>query len=127
LKQTIVDEEGQVIDEGQLAPITHMYLAALRNYGAYLVDNAGGFTFYAEDVHTAVLHLPDDEINILIGEMSGTPLPAGMTKWQIIMEKLGEDLELIPLAAGLGDDMPDPERAKIEIANFEVVEPATIP
>jgi len=127
LKQTIVDEEGQVIDEGQLAPITHMYLAALRNYGAYLVDNAGGFTFYAEDVHTAVLHLPDDEINILIGEMSGTPLPAGMTKWQIIMEQLGEDLELIPLAAGLGDDMPDPERAKIEIANFEVVEPATIP
>jgi len=75
LKQTIVDEEGQPIDESELAPITRMYLAALRDYGAYLVDNAGGFTFYAEDVHTAVLHLSDDEVNALIGAAPGTPLP----------------------------------------------------
>ena len=67
MKQTIVDEDGQPIDESELAPITRMYLAALRDYGAYLVDNAGGFTFYAEDIHTAVLHLSDDEVNALVG------------------------------------------------------------
>jgi hypothetical protein len=127
LKQIIVDEEGDLIDESQLAPITRMYLTALREYGAYLVDNAGGFTFYAEDVHTAVLHLPDDEINALIGEPAGTPLPENMTKWQIVMERLGVDLELIPLAISPGDDEPRPKTAKIEIANFEVVEPAEIP
>lgn len=127
LKAALVDEEGAVLDESQFAPITHIYLAALRTYGAYLVDNAGGFTFYAEDVHTAVLNLSAEEVNILIGEAPGTALPAGMTKWQVVMEKLGNDLEFIPLAAGLGDQMPEPQKAQIEIANFEVIEPATIP
>lgn len=127
LKQTIVDEEGQVIDENEFAPITRMFLTALRNYGAYLVENAGGFTFYAEDAHTAVLHLSDDEVNALIGQPSGTPLPEGLTKWQIVMETLGNDLELIPIASSLGDEEPDPETAEIEIANFEAIEPARIP
>jgi len=127
LKQVLHDEEGQVIDEAELAPITIMYLSALRNYGAYLVDNAGGFTFYAEDVHTAVLHLSDDEVNTLIGESPGTPLPEGMTKWQIVIEKLGSDLELIPLAVSEGDSEPKPSKAQIEFSNFEVVEPAFLP
>lgn len=56
----------------------------LRNYGAYLVDNTGGFSFYAEDVHTAVLHLSDEEANALIGQPPGTTLPEGMTKWEIV-------------------------------------------
>jgi hypothetical protein len=127
LKQTIVDEGGQVIDESELAPITRMYLTALREYGAYLVDNAGGFTFYAEDVHTAVLNLSDDEVNALIGEPAGTPFPENMTKWQVVMEALGNDLGLIPLAVSPGDDEPHPKTAEIEAANFEVVEPAKIP
>jgi hypothetical protein len=60
LKQSIVDDSGNPIDETQLAPITRMFLTALRDYGAYLVDNAGGFIFYAEEIKTAVLHLTDD-------------------------------------------------------------------
>jgi len=43
-----VDESGTPLDETTLAPITLMYLAALRDYGGYLVDNAGGFSFYSE-------------------------------------------------------------------------------
>ena len=127
LKQTLYDEDAKLIDEAELAPITKMYLAALRDYGAYLVDNAGGFTFYAEDIYTAVLDLADDKINALIGKPIGTPLPEGKTKWQIVMEKLGNDLELIPFAVGIGDEELDPESAEIEISNFEVVEPAYIP
>ena len=127
LKQTLVDEEGDLIDESELAPITRMFLAALRDYGAYVVDNAGGFSFYAEDMHTAVLHLSDDEINALIGQPPGTPLPEDMTKWEIVFEPLGNDLERIPFAVSPGDEEPDPETAMIEAANFEVVEAAVVP
>ena len=126
LKQSIADEDGQMIDEAELAPITRMFLKALREYGAYLVDAADGFSFYAEDVHTAVLHLSDDEVNALIGEPAGTPLPDNMTRWQIVMEKLGNDLELIPIAVSPGDEEPRPRTAEIEVANFEVVEPCLL-
>lgn len=44
-----------------------------------------------------------------------------------MIERLGEDLDLIPLAVSAGDEEPDPETAVIETANFEVVEPADIP
>ena len=127
LKETLVDEDGQTIDESEFSPITAMFLAALRDYGAYLVDNSGGFTFYVEDVHTAVLHLTDDEVNTLVGNLPGTVLPEGATKWQIVIEKLGNDLELIPLAAGPEDEELTPETAQIATANFEVVEPADLP
>ncbi len=127
LKQTLVDEEGDPIDESELAPITQIFLTALRDYGAYVVDNAGGFSFYAEDVHTAVLHLSDDEVNALIGELSGTPLPEDMSKWEIVLERLGEELELIPFAVSPGNEEPDAETAVIEASNFEVVETAVKP
>ena len=127
LKQSIVDEEGNLIDENEAAPITRMFLTALRTYGAYLVDNAGGFSFSAEDIHTADLHLTDDEVNTLIGESQGTALPAGKTKWQMVIEKLNEELELIPFAYGPWSDGQDPAAAEITTANFEVVEPATQP
>lgn len=127
LKQVLVDEEGDLIDESGFTPITRMFLTALRNYGAYVVDGAGGFSFYAEDIHTAVLHLSDDEINTLIGQSPGTPLPPDMTKWEIVLETLGNELEWIPFAISPGDDEPDPETAQVEAANFEVVEPAAIP
>jgi len=121
LKQTIVDDEGNEVNENDRAPITQMFLTALRTYGAYLVDNAGGFTFYAEDIHTAVLDLPDAEVNALIGELPGTPLPAGKTRWQIVIEKLNQELELIPMAYGPWAEGQDPAEATITTSNFEVV------
>ncbi len=127
LKQTLVDEAGYPLDENQLAPITRMFLTALRTHGAYLMDNAGGFTFYAEDIHTAVLHLTDDQVNALIGQPSGTPLTAGKTKWQIVLEKLNEELEQLPFAYGPWQASQDPATATIDTANFEVVAPATHP
>ena len=119
------DENNPIDEETQLAPITRMFLAALRTYGAYVVDNAGGFSFYAEDIHTANLNLTDDEINALIGQPTGTPIPAGMTKWEIVMDQLATDLELFPIATGPWAE--DPENATITIANFEMVEPAAVP
>lgn len=126
LKPSLVDELGQPIDESSLAPITQMFLQALRKYGAYLVDNAGSFTFWAEDIHTAQLDLPEDEVNTLIGQSAATALPANKTKWQAVMEKLNEELETIPLAYSAIPNQ-DPATATFDIANFEVVENATVP
>jgi cysteinyl-tRNA synthetase len=125
LKQSLVDDAGDPLDENQLTAITRMFLTALRNRGAYLVDNSGGLTFYAEDMSTAVLDLSDDQVNALIGEPPGTPLAPGKTKWQIVMEKLNEELEQIPFAYGPWTDGQDPWTATIDVANFEVVQPAT--
>jgi hypothetical protein len=127
LKQSLVDDAGNPVNEAQLAPITSMFLAALRTYGAYLVDGAGGFVFYAEDTATADLHLTDDQVNALIGEAPGTPLPPGKTKWQIVMDVLDDDLVSIPFAYGPWPKGQDPATAQITAANFEVVEPATQP
>jgi hypothetical protein len=124
LKKTLVDEEGNRINEKRFAPITRLFLTALRTYGAYLVDNAGGFVFSAEDIHTASLNLPEHEIRTLIGAAPGTPLPAGKTKWQIVMDQLSLDLELIPFAYGPWSEGQDPATAQIITANFEVIQPA---
>jgi hypothetical protein len=127
LKPQVVNENCDLIDENDFAPITRMFLAALRTYGAYLVDNAGGFTFNAEEISTAVLDLTDAQVNELIGQPPGTPLPANQTKWQIVMETLNEDLWEMPIACGPWIEGQDPATAMITTANFEVVEPATIP
>jgi len=124
LKRAIVDAEGQPIDESRLAPITRMFLMTLRVYGAIVVDNAGGFTFYAEDIHTADLHLTDDEVNELVGQPSGTSLPGNKTKWQVAIETLNTELEQIPIA--YGGEGQDPAAATFEIANFEVVAPCSV-
>ena len=127
MRQSLVDASGQPLDEMGLAPITRMFLAALREYGAYVVDNAGGFSFYAEDIHTAKVDLSDEKINELTGALAGTPLPAGKNKWQILMERLNLDLESIPLAYGPWEDGQDPSTATVTVSNFEVIEPAQIP
>ena len=124
LKETIVDENCSPIDEASLSPITRMFLAALRNYGAYLVDNAAGFTFYAEDIYTASLDMSEDEVNALIGRPAGTPLPTDKTRWQVVIEKLNRELEGIPFACG--PSTSDPSQATITAANFEVIAPATV-
>ena len=53
LKNNLINWHGEPVDESTLIPVTRMLLAALREYGAYCVDNGGGFGFYAEDYHTA--------------------------------------------------------------------------
>lgn len=126
LKTTIVDDEGETIDESQLAPITQMFLEALRTYGAYLVDNSGSMSFYAEDVYSANLNMTDDEVNDLIGQPAGTPLPAGKTRWAVVIEKLNEELESIPVAWS-ADANQSPATATFDVANLEVVENATVP
>jgi hypothetical protein len=115
----LVDSGGNPVDEGALAPITRSVLLALRTYGAYVVDNANGFVLYAEDIHTARLDLSEDEINQLIGQPSGTPLPGGMTAWQILMEALADDLSDIPFAFGSCAGAS----SLVAMPNFEVVEP----
>ncbi|MHC4800345.1 MAG: hypothetical protein ACYTF1_27195, partial [Planctomycetota bacterium] len=131
LKQTLIDEEDKPINESTLAPITRIFLTALRNYGAYLMDNSDGFVFYAEDIHTANLTLSDQKVNELIGQPSSSSLPQGKTKWQIVIEKLNLDLETIALASGpwweYGNGGKDPATATYNVSNFEVVEPATAP
>ena len=127
LKKNLVDDYGDPLDWTQLAPITRMFLTALQNYGAILVDGANGFSFYAEDSHTAVLHLSDAEVNGLIGQPPGTPLDPDMTKWQIVMDQLNLDLEAIPFAYGPWSHGQDPATAAITYANFEVVAPAVRP
>jgi hypothetical protein len=128
LKASLVDDGGSPIDEEQdLAPITRLFLAALRTYGAYVVDAAGGFTFYAEDVHTADLKLTQAETNALIGEPEGNALADGKTRWEVVIEALSIDLWSIPIAYGPWADGQDPSTATLTTANFEVVEPATQP
>lgn len=125
LNPTIVDDSGHPIDENQLAPITRMFLTALHTYGACGVENAGGFTFYAEDIHTAVLNLTDDEVDALIVQPRGTPLPAGKTRWQVVIEKLKPELKGNPFACGPWADGQDSAPAQVTSANFERHRPIT--
>ncbi len=125
LKSSLVGEDGQPIDESGLSPITLMFLKALRTYGGIVVDNAGGFSFYAEDIHTGSLRLTNDQVNQMIGNPTAAPLPPGKSKWQVILEKLAWELEEIPLAYGPWTAAQDPTTATITMANFEVVSPAS--
>lgn len=122
-RPTLVDGSGNIIDEdARLAPITRMVFRALRTYGAYPVDNAGAFTLWAEDIHTAQIDLTDDEINALIGEPAGTPLPAGATKWQILIEAVNADLWELPIPFAYGTCAG--ASSSVITANFDIVEPA---
>ena len=123
LRGTVVGADGDVINENQLTPITRMFLRALRRYGAYVVDTADGFSFFAEDIHTAALELGDDEINALIGRPAGTALPSDMTRWQLVIETLNQELAAIPFADGPCNGAA----TNVETANFLVVEPASAP
>ena len=125
LKEAIYGDEGALLEETSLAPITRLFLSALREYGAYVVDNAGGLTFYAEDVHTAPLHLGDAQINALIGAPTDSSLSGEMTRWQIVLQALNRDLGRIPLAQGPWQEGQDPATATIALSNFEVVAPAS--
>lgn len=126
LKQTLVDSEGSTIDETQLAPITRMFLQALRQYGAYLVDNAGALAFSAEDIHSANLNMTLAEVNQLVGNAADTALPSGKTQWQVVIETLNLDLEDVPVAYSSQVNQ-SASTATFEVSNFEVVASATEP
>ncbi|RZB38394.1 MAG: hypothetical protein SRB2_00142 [Desulfobacteraceae bacterium Eth-SRB2] len=121
LKQILVDEDGLTIDETGLSPITLMFLKALRTYGGIVVDNAGGFSFYAEDIHTGNLRLTEDQVNQLIGSPIGTQIPSGKTKWQLVLETLSLELEQIPMAYGPWTSGQNPSSATITTSNYEIV------
>lgn len=123
LRSALVDDAGNPVTEAGLAPITRMFLQAARRYGAYVVDTADGFTFVAEDLHTAVLDLDDDAINSLIGEPAGTPLAEDKTRWQIVIEALNAELAGIPFAAGPCAGVA----SEVETSNWVVVEGAEGP
>ncbi|HPA82387.1 MAG TPA: hypothetical protein PLS95_16325 [Thermoanaerobaculales bacterium] len=123
LKGTLVAADGSTVNEQGLSPITKMFLRALRRFGAYVVDTADGFAFFAEDIHSAVLELDDADVNALIGQPAATPLPSDTTKWQLVIETLNQELAGIPFAAGPCDGVA----TTVETANFVVVEPADAP
>jgi hypothetical protein len=120
-KGSLVDTKGKEVEEDQLYPATRMVLAALRNYGAYLSDNAGGFQFWAEDIHTG--NLDDNKLAALIGEQKKKT----QTPWEALITKVRDELANIPLAYGSADRGAEPSGAKMEHANFEVVDFATPP
>jgi len=114
LKGSIVDDEGNTIDESQFSQATRMVLAAFRQYGAYALDNAGGFVFYAEDIHTGNLAVSDEQVSALIGRSADADLAAGKSKWQIVAETMNMELQSIPISNG-------------STSNFEVVTGASRP
>jgi hypothetical protein len=118
MRSTLVDDAGSVINENNLLPITRMLIQSLRDYGAYVVDNAGAFTFYAEDVGTANIDLTDAQVNALVGEPSSAPLPVDKTRWQILMEALSEEIWQIPIAYGICNG----SSSTVITTNFDVVE-----
>jgi len=127
IRESLVDDEGQPLDESTLAPITRLFIETMRTYGAYVIDNAGGFTFYAEDVHTANLDIAQTDLNALVGRPASAALDADETAWQVAIETLNRDLERIPFAYGPWSDGQDPATAAIQAANYQVMAPATPP
>jgi hypothetical protein len=130
LRKTVVDETGAAIDESDanpsLAPISKMFFKALREYGAYLVDGSLNFGFAAEDYHTAPLNISPAALAELVLAKTAdikAKLASGKTKWQILMEKLDEQLSW-----ELGvEKAPISYTAADGTSNFDVVEGATIP
>ena len=117
LIKTLRDIEGEVIDENELAPVTRMVLTALRRYGAYITDNAGGFALYAEDYRTGVLRVPKAQVRQLIGAEPQAKLDASKSNWELVLRVLAADLGKIPITIG---------KAKMKWSNFEVVAAARV-
>ena len=126
VKAALHDKQGNVIDENQLSPATRRVLAALREYGAYLADNAGSFQFWAEDSHSGNLKVSDAELASLTGlgeNEIAQQKQQGMANWGILLSRISEELAKIPLASGVGTEA----KATVTHANFEVVDDASHP
>ena len=93
LREEIFDQQGgthptaELIKDESLPPIVRIFLDALFNYGAFLVDGAGGFSFAAEDIHTANLSV---ELALELTDLS--ELKPGTTPWQTVIETLNHFL-----------------------------------
>ncbi|MCA9016428.1 MAG: hypothetical protein KDA77_13935, partial [Planctomycetaceae bacterium] len=93
LKEELFDQHGkthptaELIKDKKLPPIVRIFLDALLNYGAYLVDGAGGFAFAAEDIHTANLSA---ELALELTDLS--ELDTDLTPWQNVIEMLNNFL-----------------------------------
>ena len=122
LKKQITSIEGEIVDETKLAPITRMFLKALRQYGAYIVDAAGGFTFFSEDITSARVKLTDAQVNKLIGEPADKKHPKKKSRWELLMSKLTNDIGQFPIAFGIFKKGQNPKRARYKVANFDVVD-----
>ncbi|WP_299464212.1 hypothetical protein [uncultured Gimesia sp.] len=94
LRDELYDRDGtthsttDLIKDENLPPIVRIFLDALYNYGAFLVDGAGGFAFAAEDIHTA---------NLTAAQAKDLTDPAvdledNVTPWQHVMEFLNDYL-----------------------------------
>lgn len=132
LRNKIVDKTGATIDESKenakLAPVTRIFFQALREYGAYLVDGGGGFGFSAEDQWTANLDISLEELSSLVLLDIQTTKKMleneGKTKWQILMEKLNDQLSN---EIGTQGQTAIPFAASATQCNFDVIENAAIP
>lgn len=95
LANTICDRSGNrmstedMLADESIPPVVRIFLAALFNYGAYLVDGADGFTLVAEDYRTAPSLLNEDQVLELTG---ADTLPDDQTFWEFIVNTLNEYL-----------------------------------
>ncbi|WP_298867903.1 hypothetical protein [uncultured Gimesia sp.] len=81
------DTTSDLIKDESLPPIVRIFLDVLYNYGAYLVDGAGGFSFAAEDIHTA--NMTEEQAKDLTGL---SQLNEKVTPWQAVIETLNHYL-----------------------------------
>jgi hypothetical protein len=92
-----------------------MVLTALRNYGAYLSDNAGGFQLWTEDIHSGNLSMDDNKLAALIGKQRKET----QTSWEALITEVRDELDDIPLAYGSADRGAEPSGATIDHATLK--------
>ncbi|MCH9653797.1 MAG: hypothetical protein K0U86_12355 [Planctomycetes bacterium] len=84
------DATSDLIEDKCLPPIVRIFLDVLYNYGAYLVDGAGGFSLAAEDIHTA--NMTEEQAKALMYFSNcGEDAPLWnekATPWQNVIETL---------------------------------------
>ncbi len=112
-----------------LPPAVSIFLTALHDYGAYLVDGAAGFGIAAEDRETAVID--SDIVKLLIKE----PDRDEETPWESLMETINDYLSFRLFKNPDGDSVSGLPLGFLRKGqdgyqfwtNFEVVSPLAIP
>ncbi len=109
-----------------LPPAVRIFLTALHDYGAFLVDGAEGFGIAAEDRETAVM---DDHI---VEKLIEEPVRKGETPWESLMETINEYLSFRLFKTPNGDQVSGlplgffQQEGDQFWTNFEVVAPLAI-
>jgi hypothetical protein len=116
----------------RIAPITAIVLRALQEYGAYLGDGSGAFTFYAESWRTAPTYLTEKGVEDLIGPDFKKSECKQETAWEKIIGTLNDQLSwalfglesvqppVVRLPFAIGPVMESNDDVSFH-ANFEVV------